>query len=139
LAVEIITSLLAAIAIIGSLLDRIIEELEDQKERLKEIDAFFDEPSNLAAFDRTDLDKALAALSPSGNLGGIGTEYKGFRFAIKEENDPKFIVAGNKRRYAVALSNDNVEVIQSSRSFTLDPDILIEELKLIIDQQNLKP
>jgi hypothetical protein len=139
LAVEIITSLLAAIAIIGSLLDRIIEELEDQKERLKEIDAFFDEPSNLAAFDRTDLDKALAALSPSGNLGEISTGYKGFRFAIKEENDPKFIVAGNKRRYAVALSNDNVEVIQSSRSFTLDPDILIEELKLIIDQQNLKP
>ena len=139
LAVEIISSILAAIAIIGSLLDRIIEELEDQKERLKEIDAFFDEPSNLAAFDRTDLDKALASLSPSGNLGDLSTGYKGFKFAIKEENDPKFIVAGNKRRYAVAISRDGVEVIQSSRSFTLDPDILIEELKLIIDQQNLKP
>jgi hypothetical protein len=139
LAVEIISSILAAIAIIGSLLDRIIEELEDQKERLKEIDAFFDEPSNLEAFDRTDLDKALASLSPSGNLGDLSTGYKGFKFAIKEENDPKFIVAGNKRRYAVAISRDGVEVIQSSRSFTLDPDILIEELKLIIDQQNLKP
>jgi hypothetical protein len=139
LAVEIITSLIAAIAIIGSLLDRIIEELEDQKERLKEIDAFFDEPSNLAAFDRTDLDKALAAISPSGNFGDLGTGYKGFRFALKEENDSKFIVAGNKRRYAVALNRDGNEVLQSSRSFTLDPDILIEELKLIIDQQNLKP
>jgi hypothetical protein len=139
LAVEIITSLIAAIAIIGSLLDRIIEELEDQKERLKEIDAFFDEPSNLAAFDRTDLDKALAAISPSGNFGDLGTGYKGFRFALKEENDSKFTVAGNKRRYAVALNRDGNEVLQSSRSFTLDPDILIEELKLIIDQQNLKP
>jgi hypothetical protein len=139
LAVEIITSLLAAIAIIETLLDRIIEELEDQKERLKEIDAFFDEPSNLAAFDRTDLDKALAVLSPSGNLGTLGTGYKGFKFALKEENDPKFVVAGNKRRYAVAINNDGMEVLQSSRSFTLDPDILIEELKLIIDQQNLKP
>jgi hypothetical protein len=139
LAVEIITSLIAAIAIIGSLLDRIIEELEDQKERLKEIDTFFDEPSNLAAFDRTDLDKALAAISPSGNFGDLDTGYKGFRFALKEENDSKFTVAGNKRRYAVALNRDGNEVLQSSRSFTLDPDILIEELKLIIDQQNLKP
>lgn len=139
LAVEIISSILAAIAIIELLLNRIIEELEDQKERLKEIDAFFDEPSNLEAFDRTDLDKILSTLSPSGNFGDLTTGYKGFKFAIKEENDPKFIVAGNKRRYAVAISNDNVEVIQSSRSFTLDPDILIEELKLIIDQQNLKP
>ena len=138
-AVEVITGLLAAIAIIGNLLDRIIEELEDQKERLKEIDAFFDEPSNLEAFDRTDLDKALAAISPSGNFGDLNTGYKGFRFALKEENDPKFVVAGNKRRYAVALNRDGNEVIQSSRSFTLDPDILIEELKLIIDQQNLKP
>jgi hypothetical protein len=47
-------------------------------------------------------------------------------------------VAGNSRRYAVALNRDKNEVLQSQRSFTLDPDILIEELKLIIDQQNLK-
>ena len=138
LAVEIISSLLAAIAIIGLLLDRIIEELEEQKERLKEIDGFFDEPSNLAAFDRTDLDNLLQTLSPSGNLGITDSGYKGFTFAIKEENDSRFVVAGNARRYAVALNRDKSEVLQSQRSFTLDPDILIEELKLIIDQQNLK-
>lgn len=138
LAVEIMGGLLAAIAIIQLLLDRIIEELEDQKERLKEIDGWFDEPSNLSAFDRTDLDKILSTLSPSGNLGELNTVYKGFKFALKEENDPKFIVAGNKRRYAVAINNDGNEVLQSQRSFTLDPDILIEELKLIIDQRNLK-
>lgn len=138
LAVEIVGGLLAAIAIIQLLLDRIIDELEDQKERLKEIDGWFDEPSNLSAFDRTDLDKILSTLSPSGNLGELSTVYKGFRFALKEENDSKFVVAGNKRRYAVALNRDGNEVLQSQRSFTLDPDILIEELKLIIDQQNLK-
>lgn len=139
LAVEIVGGLLAAIAIIRLLLDRIIEELEEQKERLKEIDGFFDSPSNLSAFDRTDLDKVLQTLSPSGNLGVIdNSDYKGFKFAIKEENDPKFVVAGNKRRYAVALNRDKSEVLQSQRSFTLDPDILIEELKLIIDQRNLK-
>jgi hypothetical protein len=138
LAVEILTGLLAAISIIRLLLDRIIEELEEQKERLKEIDKFFDEPSNLAAFDRTDLDAVLQTLSPSGNLGTIDSGYKGFTFAIKEENDSRFVVAGNSRRYAVALNRDKNEVLQSQRSFTLDPDILIEELKLIIDQQNLK-
>jgi hypothetical protein len=138
LAVEIISSLLAAVAIIGLLLDRIIEELEEQKERLKEIDGFFEEPSNLTAFDRADLDAILQTLSPSGNFGVIGSGYKGFTFAIKEENDSRFVVAGNTRRYAVALNTDKSEVLQSSRSFTLDPDILIEELKLIIDQQNLK-
>lgn len=138
LAVEIITGLLAAISIIRLLLDRIIEELEEQKERLKEIDGFFDEPSNLSAFDRTDLDNLLQTLSPSGNLGILDSSYKGFTFAIKEENDSRFVVAGNARRYAVALNRDKSEVLQSQRSFTLDPDILIEELKLIIDQQNLK-
>jgi hypothetical protein len=130
--------LLAAISIIRLLLDRIIEELEEQKERLKEIDGFFDEPSNLVAFDRTDLDAVLQTLSPSGNLGTVDSGYKGFTFAIKEENDSRFVVAGNTRRYAVALNTDKNEVLQSQRSFTLDPDILIEELKLIIDQRNLK-
>lgn len=138
LAVEIISSLLAAVAIIRLLLDRIIEELEEQKERLKEIDGFFEEPSNLTAFDRADLDAILQTLSPSGNFGVVSSGYKGFTFAIKEENDSRFVVAGNTRRYAVALNTDKNEVLQSSRSFTLDPDILIEELKLIIDQQNLK-
>jgi hypothetical protein len=138
LAIKIITGLLAAVSIIRLLLDRIIEELEEQKERLKEIDGFFEEPSNLIAFDRTDLDNLLSALSPSGNLGATTSDYKGFTFAIKEENDSRFVVAGNARRYAVALNADKNEVLQSSRSFTLDPDILIEELKLIIDQRNLK-
>jgi len=138
LAVEIVSGLLAAVSIIRLLLDRIIEELEEQKERLKEIDGFFEEPSNLTAFDRTDLDAALQTLSPSGNFGVLDSGYKGFTFAIKEENDSRFVVAGNTRRYAVALNTDKSEVLQSSRSFTLDPDILIEELKLIIDQQNLK-
>jgi hypothetical protein len=138
LAVKVITGLLAAISIIRLLLDRIIEELEEQKERLKEIDGFFDEPSNLVAFDRTDLDTILQTLSPSGNFGTVDSGYKGFTFAIREENDSRFVVAGNTRRYAVALNTDKNEVLQSQRSFTLDPDILIEELKLIIDQRNLK-
>ena len=59
-------------------------------------------------------------------------------FKVIEENDPNFVVAGNKRRYAVAYDRSGFLVLQSTPSFTLDPDVLIEELKLQIDEQNLE-
>jgi hypothetical protein len=71
------------------------------------------------------------------------TEYKGFRFAIKEEEtlgaQQAIVVRGNiKRRYAVAINKDGIEVLKSELSFTLDPTDLVEQLKIIIDQQNLQ-
>ena len=47
-------------------------------------------------------------------------------------------MAGNKRRYAVALDRSGFTVLQSEPSFTLDPNVLIEELKLEIDKRNLE-
>jgi hypothetical protein len=64
--------------------------------------------------------------------------YKGFKFKIKEEQNPTFVVKGNKRHYAVAVDRDGVEVIKSDYSFTLDPNDLIDQLKLVIDQRNLQ-
>jgi hypothetical protein len=64
--------------------------------------------------------------------------YKGFKFKIKEEQNQAFVVKGNKRRYAVATDRDGVEVLKSDFSFTLDPNDLIDQLKLIIDQRNLQ-
>lgn len=64
--------------------------------------------------------------------------YKGFRFQIKQENDPKFTVRGNKRHYAVAINRMGIEQIKSDYSFTLDPQQLVNQLKLTIDQQNLQ-
>ena len=72
-----------------------------------------------------------------GEGGGLVT-YSGFTFSILEEEDPKFVVAGNKRRYAVALDRSGFIVLQSTPSFTLDPNVLIEELKLEIDKRNLE-
>jgi len=68
-----------------------------------------------------------------------GYDYKGFRFFIKEETNPQSrnVIQGNKRRYAVAVNRDENEAVRSSFSFTLDPDVLVEELKLIIDQKGL--
>jgi hypothetical protein len=56
---------------------------------------------------------------------------------IKEEqNNPQFIVKGNKRKYAVAIDRYGVEAIKSEYSYTLDPQILIDQLKIIINQRN---
>lgn len=72
-------------------------------------------------------------------LGPVeGVVYNGFTFSIIEEDDPRFVVAGNKRRYAVALDRSGFVVLQSTPSFTLDPDVLIEELKLEIDRRKLE-
>ena len=64
--------------------------------------------------------------------------YKGFKFKIKEEQNQAFVVKGNKRRYAVATNRDGVEVLKSDFSFTLDPNDLVDQLKLVIDQRNLQ-
>ncbi len=64
--------------------------------------------------------------------------YKGFKFQIKVEENKAFEVKGNKRRYAVAIDRDGVEVIKSELSFTLDPNDLVDQLKLVIDQRNLQ-
>lgn len=81
------------------------------------------------------LQLANAITPPTAN--DFGT-YKGFKFIIKEENDPKFTVRGNKRHYAVAVNTREVEQIKSDFSFTLNPQQLVNQLKFIIDQQNLQ-
>jgi len=75
----------------------------------------------------------------SEGLGPVeGVVYNGFTFSIVEEENPEFVVAGNKRRYAVALDRSGFVALQSTPSFTLDPEVLIEELKLEIDKRNLE-
>jgi len=66
------------------------------------------------------------------------SSYKGFTFKIKEEQNQAFVVKGNKRHYAVAVDSNGVDVIKSEYSFTLDPNDLVDQLKLIIDRQNLQ-
>ena len=82
--------------------------------------------------------RGLLVTEDSG-LGPVaGAVYNGFTFSIIEEDNPKFVVAGNKRRYAVALDRSGFVVLQSTPSFTLDSNVLIEELKLEIDKRNLE-
>jgi hypothetical protein len=61
--------------------------------------------------------------------------YKGFTFEIKYDglNQTPY-----PKRFAQALDKKKVVRLKSESSFASDPNVLIEELKFIIDTQNLK-
>jgi hypothetical protein len=83
------------------------------------------------------LDALTASLLPSNNTNLV-PPYKGFNFVLKQEQNPNFEIKGNKRHYAVAVNSSGREILKSDYSFTLDPNDLVEQLKLIIDQRNLQ-
>jgi len=64
----------------------------------------------------------------------INTAYKGFVFKIEEV---PFSPTVNRRR-ALAQNQDGITLLQTELSFTGTPDILIQELKLVIDRDNLR-
>jgi hypothetical protein len=129
-----IASLSAVLAIATMLLGNEITSLNELKDRLKEISLKLD-GKTLTNLNNQELSNLTNEFLPAG--GNYGS-YKGFKFAIKEEQNQAFVVKGNKRHYAVAIDRYGVEIIKSDYSFTQDPNDLIEQLKLIIDQQNLQ-
>jgi hypothetical protein len=126
---KLISALGAILAISTVLLTNEINQLNALRERLKEVSLKLD-------------GKSIDSLSTLSDLflptGLDYPPYKGFNFKIKEEQDPRFVVKGNKRKYAVAINKRGIEQIKSEFSFTQDPNDLIEQLKLVIDQQNLQ-
>ena len=64
----------------------------------------------------------------------IGTTYRGFIFEIEEV---PFSPSVNRKR-ANALNSDRITLLQSELSFVKDASILIEELKFVIDRDNLR-
>jgi predicted nuclease with TOPRIM domain len=122
------------LSVANLVVSKLIDDLNYQESRLLQLGDILD--SNITGLTSQEISDILN--SNRNQLGYLsGMDYKGFKFYIKEENDSKFNVKGNKRRYAVALNKDGNEVLQSSSSFTLDPDVLVEELKLQIDQKGL--
>jgi hypothetical protein len=127
---KIVISLSAYLPTILVSLDKAIQILENYKAQLLPINGVIDTTAALT----TNTNLGLTFGTSGNNFGS----YRGFTFALKEENNPKFNVRGNKRRYAIAINKNNVEIIKSDFSFTQDPNDLVEQLKLIIDQQNLQ-
>jgi hypothetical protein len=121
------------IGAIINLLDPIVAYLNDLKNQLREVDNKLDIETinSLPSLDR--LNNLLNTIKqPQNEL------YKGFKLVIKEDNDPRTTVQGVKRHYAVAIDRSGVEVLKSQYSYTLEPNILIDQLKLVIDRQNLQ-
>ena len=61
--------------------------------------------------------------------------YKGFTFEIKNDTSQNFQYP---KRYAVARNIQGIQVLRSESSFASNPSILIEELKFVIDRDNLR-
>ena len=61
--------------------------------------------------------------------------YKGFSFEIQQDTSQNFQYP---KRYAIARNIQGIQVLKSESSFASNPEILIEELKFVIDRDNLR-
>lgn len=78
-------------------------------------------------------------VNPIIKSGILDITYQGFKFAIREDNKANApSVNGIYRHYGVAIDTNGIEVLKTESSFTQDTQILIDQLKLIIDTQNLR-
>jgi DNA repair exonuclease SbcCD ATPase subunit len=136
-AVKLIASLAVISAVALALLEKEVSALQDLIDQLHAINQSIDDKA--AQLDQNDLTSLIDSIGYSGN---DYPEYKGFKFAIKEEQtlgaSQAVVVKGIKRHYAVAINRDGSEVVRSENSFTQDPQVLVDSVKIIIDQQNLQ-
>lgn len=135
---KIASGLSLLLAIFIPILEEVITDLENYKQQLHDINDLLDE-TTVSVLDTNQLSVLLNQITQTQNAI---KEYKGFKFVIKEEqtlgiNTAK-VVKGFKRHYAAAIDRDGVERIKSEYSFTQEPQVLVDQLKLIIDQKNLQ-
>ena len=135
---KIASGLSLLLAIFIPILEEVITDLENYKQQLHDINDLLDE-TTVSVLDTNQLSILLNQITQTQNAI---EEYKGFKFVIKEEqtlgvNTAK-VVKGFKRHYAAAIDRDGVERIKSEYSFTQEPQILVDQLKLVIDQRNLQ-
>lgn len=68
-------------------------------------------------------------------LTGDPLPYKGFTFEIKQDTSQNFQYP---KRFAIARNIQGIQVLKSESSFASNPEILIQELKFVIDRDNLR-
>lgn len=134
-----LTALGLVAASVGSLLGILIELLnsldfliqncaEDEDIPFVELNKEF---ANL--IDESSADKGLLGVIDP--ITGNPYPYKGFTFEIKQDTSQNFQYP---KRYAIARNIQGIQVLRSESSFASGPEILIEELKFVIDRDNLR-
>ena len=136
---DLVVALNILISIIKGIIDSKLNELNDLKSQLNQLNDVLDN----TLINNLSNEQLQAFINEQRNLQSKFSEYKGFKLEIREEEtlgaQQAVVVRNNiKRKYAVALDKDGVPVLKSDFSFTLDPVDLIEQLKLIIDNNNLQ-
>jgi hypothetical protein len=82
-------------------------------------------------------DQKTQLISVANNLASIPVEdltYKGFIFKIEEAPFSSTVI----RKKAIAFNQSGIPLLETQLSFTTNEQTLINELKLIIDRDNLK-
>ena len=126
-----VSILTVSVAVVGNLLGTVLELLKFQIQTCA--------PGSDLSFD--EINEELNALSQPTiqSLENTNTDvpltYKGFTFEIKFDdlNQTPY-----PKRFAQALNIQNIPVLRGESSFASDPQVLIDELKFIIDTQNLR-
>lgn len=120
-----LTSLLEIFNLLLTLLETLNKTIQEIIELLLSKSTSFKTDLVLEVSD--ELDKAILP-----NTSNVIGSYKEYIFVLKPDDDPEFIVGTVRRNYAVAQLNGK-DVYFSDKSYTLNPEILIEQLKLQID------
>ncbi len=111
---------------------------------LKSLDALIQDCAEEENIPFVELNKEFANFINEGSntpleiidpISGKPYPYKGFSFEIKPDSSQNFKYP---KRYAVARNVQGIQVLRSESSFASSPEILIEELKFVIDRDNLR-
>jgi hypothetical protein len=130
-----ISSILTTMDFVNAILLKIIGLLNSIDKYLKGCNATSD-TDTLTSLDSslTQLEQEQAAAEAQAQNPSTLTNYKGFTLEIITE---AFSPTVNRVK-AVAKNTQGIVLLQTPLSFTTTPQVLIEEIKLIIDSNNLK-
>jgi DNA repair exonuclease SbcCD ATPase subunit len=126
---NILAILIPSLSIASIQFNDIVFELGTLRDKINNIEARLENPPQ----------SDNIVVNPIIKSGLLDITYQGFKFAIREDNKANApSVNGIYRHYGVAIDTNGIEVLKTDSSFTQDTQILIDQLKLIIDTQNLR-